>query len=306
MSQPLFAASPVPVDDLIKDVDLSTFMVDVIEMSKERPVIVDFWATWCGPCKQLTPVLEKLVRAAKGAVKLVKLDIDKNPEIAGQMGVQSVPAVFAFFQGRPIDGFMGAQPEATIKAWIDKIIKTTGAQGQGADLASALRQAEEFLKTGDLVEAQSIFADVLDADPSGADAYAGIMRCLLAGGDTEGAKQMLKEAPPEIAKHKALVAPRAAVELAEQAGDTGATAELQAKLDANPADHQVRFDLALALYGAGQKEQAIDQLLELFRRDKKWNEEAAKKQLLKFFEALGFTDPLAQAGRKKMSSLMFA
>ena len=311
MSSPSLSMSPqppLPPADLIKDVDLATFMRDVIEESKLQPVVVDFWATWCGPCKQLTPVLEKLVKAANGAVKLAKVDIDRNPQIAQQMGVQSVPAVFAFFQGRPLDGFLGAQTEGQVKSWLDKLVATTGAQPAGGDdLASALKQAEAFLLEGDLMAAQSIFAEVLEVDPANATAYAGVLRCLLAANDPVGARQLLDAAPPDIAKHKALDGPRTALELAEQAGQAGAdTTELDAKLAVNPADHQARFDLAMAHYAGGRREAAVDALLDIVRRQRSWNEDAARKQLVKFFEAFGPTDPLTIDGRKRLSSILFS
>lgn len=305
------SGAPAVKDDMVKDVDLSTFMKDVIEVSKQHLVIVDFWATWCGPCKQLTPILEKLVRGHKGAVRLAKLDIDRNPEIAQQMGVQSVPAVFAFFQGRPVDGFMGALPEAQVKSWIDRLVAATGAVPAADDdafnAAAALKQAEEFLAEKNVAMAQAVYVDVLDAEPGNADAFAGILRCLMLENKLAEAKAMLADASPEMAKNKALDQARTAIELAEQAAATvGASAELEAKVLQNPADHQARFDLALACYASGQKEDAVDHLLEIVRRDRKWNEEAARKQLVKFFEALGPMDPLTLSARKRLSSILFA
>ena len=307
---PLSPVSSAPAD-LVKDVDMKSFVKEVIEASRTQLVIVDFWATWCGPCKQLTPLLEKLVRGYKGAVRLAKLDIDRNPEIAQQMGIQSVPAVFAFFQGRPVDGFMGALPEAQVKSWIDKLLQLTGAApvaGDDAyDAAAAVKQAEVFFAAGDVQTAEACFADIFDAEPQNAEAFAGLLRCLLAQNRVDEAKAMLDSAAPELAKHKALNAVRTAIELAEQgAQSVGATAELEQKLAANPADHQARFDLAAALFAAGQKEQAVDHLLEIVRRDRTWNEDGARKQLVKFFEALGPADPLTVAARKRLSSLLFA
>jgi len=307
MLSPTLSAAP-PAADLVKDVNLDTFMTDVIEASRAQPVIVDFWATWCGPCKQLTPVLEKVVLAAKGAVRLAKIDIDRNPEIAQQMGVQSVPAVFAFFQGRPVDGFNGALPESQIKAWVDRILKVTGGAKppEGDGLGTALKQAADFLAAGDVATAQSIYVDIMDMAPDNAEAYAGFIRCILMGGDAARAEQMLKDAPPEIAKHKAMEPVRAAIELAQQAGQSGSIAELQAKLQQNAADHQARFDLAMAHYAAGDKEAAVDQLLDLIKRDRSWNEAAARKQLVKLFEAFGGADPLTIASRKRLSSILFS
>lgn len=298
-------------DDVVRDVDLSNFMKDVIEVSKKQLVIVDFWATWCGPCKQLTPILEKLVRSYKGAACLAKVDIDRNPEIAQQMGIQSVPAVFAFFQGRPVDGFMGALPEAQIKAWIDRLIGVTGAapagDGDGFNAAVALKQADEFLSAKDIRMAAAVYADILDAEPTNAEAYAGAIRCLLLENKLAEAKAMLAQASPDIVKHKMLDPIRTAIELADQAAaSVGASAELEARLAQNPSDHQARYDMALACYASGRKEEAVDHLLDIVRRDRKWNEEAARKQLVKFFEALGATDPLTIAARKRLSSILFS
>ncbi|MGE3622313.1 MAG: thioredoxin [Bdellovibrionales bacterium] len=308
---PLSNLSPTPsapAADPVRDVDLANFMSEVIEASRERVVVVDFWATWCGPCKQLTPLLEKLVRGLKGAVRLAKIDIDRNPEIAQQMRIQSVPAVFAFFRGQPVDGFMGIQPEAQIKAWLDKLIKVPGAAGNGeaAGMETALKQAAEHFAAGDMPTAQSIYADILDMDPANAAAYAGLLRCLVAAGDVDRAKQMLGSAPPDIAKDKALDAARAAIELAEQSGQSGSTAEHESRVTQNPADHQARFDLAMACYAAGQKERAVDELLEIVRRNRGWNDDAARKQLVKLFEAFGATHPLTIAARKRLSSILFS
>jgi putative thioredoxin len=298
-------------DDPVKDVSLANFMAEVIEASNERPIVVDFWAPWCGPCKQLGPILEKAVRAHKGAVRLAKIDIDKNQQIAQQMGVQSIPAVFAFFRGQPVDGFMGVQPEAQIKAWLDRLVKATGnVAGAGAadapSVDAALKEAAEFLAAGDTPTAQGIYSSILDLEPSNATAYAGLLRCLIAIGDTDRAKQMLDNAPPDIAKDKSLDSVRTAIELAGQAAQSGSATELEAKLAQNPADHQARFDLALAHYAAGQKEQAVDQLLEIVRRARSWNEDTARKQLVKLFEAFGPTDPLTISARKRLSSILFS
>jgi len=308
---PLARAPDAPAAaDPVKDVNLANFMADVIEASRDRLVVVDFWAPWCGPCKQLGPVLEKVVRSYKGAVLMAKVDIDQNPEIAQQMRVQSIPAVFAFFRGQPVDAFMGAQPEAQIKSWLERLLKATAGAGaampDNAGLDTALKQAEDFLAKGDTAAAQSIYTDILDMDPSNAPAYAGLLRCLVALGDVERAKQMLEKAPAEIAKDKALDSVRTAIELAGQAAQSGSAAELEAKLNQNPADHQARFDLALAHYAAGQKEQAVDQLLEIVRRNRSWNEDGARKQLVKLFEAFGPADPLTISARKRLSSILFS
>jgi putative thioredoxin len=305
------SGAPAVKDDMVKDVDLSTFMKDVIETSKQHLVIVDFWAVGSAPCKQLTLILEKLVRGYKGAVRLAKLDIDRNPEIAQQMGVQSVPAIFAFFQGRPVDGFAGALPEAQVKSWIDRLVAATGAtpavDEDAFNAATALKQAEEFLAAKNVAMAAAVYADVLDAEPTNADAFAGILRCMMLENKVAEAKAMLAGATPEMTKNKALDSARAAIELAEQAAATvGASAELEAKVLQNPADHQARYDLALACYASGRKEDAVDHLLDIVRRDRKWNEEAARKQLVKFFEALGPMDTLTIAARKRLSSILFA
>lgn len=300
--------APAPgAADPIRNVDLSTFMVDVIEASKQNIVIVDFWAPWCGPCKQLTPVLEKLVCSYKGAVFLAKVDIDQNPDIAQQMGVQSIPAVFAFYAGRPVDGFMGVQTEAQIKSWFERIIKATGANVKPwHGLETALKQAADFLAEKDITKAQSIYADILDMEPSSATAYAGFVRCLMASNDMDAVKEMLANAPPEMLKDKAFDAVHAAMELADQAGKSGSVADLLTKVEQTPTDHQTRFDLAMAYYAAGQKEQAVDQLLEIVHRDRKWNEDGARKQLVKFFDAFGPMDPLTLSARKRLSSIMFS
>lgn len=298
-------------DSFVKDVTLQTFVADVIEGSKVRPVIVDFWAPWCGPCKQLGPILEKLVRAAKGALLLVKIDIDRDPEISQQMGVQSIPAVFAFFQGRPVDGFMGALPESEIQTWIDRLLKLSGGvippeADDVVNLNLALDQAAEFLAAQDFATAEAIYRDVLDQDAANPGAYIGLIRCRVLAGDLKDARQFLDNAPAAIAKDKALDAVRSAVELAEQAAQGGSVNDLEAKVQANPADHQARFDLAMAHYAVGQREQAVDALLEIVRRDRKWNEDAARKQLVKLFEAFGAMDPLTIAARRRLSSIMFS
>lgn len=307
------SSAPTPVESgagaWIKDVSLATFMAEVIDASNERPVIVDFWAPWCGPCKQLGPLLEKLVRGAKGAVRLAKIDIDKNPQIAQQMQVQSIPAVFAFFRGQPVDGFMGALPESQLKAWIDSIIKATGAKAGGAEggLETALKQAADFLASGDSATAQAIYADILDMEPANVPAYAGSLRCLLAQGHVAQARALLAQAPAAIAKDKAFDPIRAALELDEQAQKAaGSLAAFQERLRENPDDHQARFDLALAHYAAGAREAAVDELLDIVRRQRGWNEDAARKQLVKLFEAFGPTDPLTIAARKRLSALLFS
>jgi putative thioredoxin len=302
-------SAPQASDDAVRDVTLASFKADVLEASKQVLVLVAFWATWDGACQQLTAVLEKIARASKGTVKLAKVDVESNQPIAQQMGVQSVPSVFAFSQGRPVDAFAGALPEAQIKAWIDQILKASGGavDEEKAGLETALKQAADFLAAKDTSMARSIYADIYDMDSANAPAYAGLVRCFIEEGELADARQMLDAAPAEMAKDKALDSVRAALELAEQAGaGAGQTAELEAKIAQNPADHQTRFDLALAYYAAGRREDAVDQLLEIVRRARTWNEDAARKQLVKFFEAFGATDPLTLSARKRLSSILFS
>ncbi len=293
----------------VKDVSLQTFMKDVIEASRTSLVVVDFWAPWCGPCKQLGPALEKVVKSYKGAVRLAKIDIDKNPQIAQQMRVQSIPAVFAFFQGQPVDGFMGALPESQIKAWIDKLVKALGKAIQGGpeNYDAALKQAAELLASGDSETAEAIYADILAEDHENAAAYAGVLRCFLARGETDKAREGLANAPEVMAKDKAFDSIRTSLELADQASEaSGSLGELKAAVEKNPTDHQARFDLALAYFAAGEREAAVDELLEIVQRDRKWNDEAARKQLVKLFESFGHMDPLTVSARKRLSSILFA
>ena len=307
-NKPASGAAPA-AGDLIKDSSDRAFMADVIEASQSVPVIVDFWAPWCGPCKQLGPILEKAVLAAKGKVRLVKIDTDKDPMVASQLRVQSIPAVYAFFQGRPVDGFMGALPESQVKAFVEKLVKLAGAAGggEGDILEEALAQAKEALEAGDTQTASEIYGEILQADPENlnAAAYAGLVRCLIVSDDLARAKQMLDKVPEQIAKDKEIAAVRSALEVAEQAANAGPIPELTEKVAQNPDDHEARFDLALALFAAGKREAAVDEILELVRRDRAWNDEAARKQLVKFFEAFGPTDPLTVQTRRRLSSILF-
>ena len=288
--------------DLIKDSRTATFVADVIETSRKVPVIVDFWATWCGPCKQLGPMLEKAVLAAKGAVRMVKIDVDKNQDLAAQLRVQSVPTVYAFKDGRPVDAFAGAVPESEIKAFIQRLIG--GAAGPNLD--DYVAEAKTILAEGDAQTAAGIFQQVLQHDPDNAAALAGLLRCLMALGDVDQAEAMLARVPPEMTKHADIAAVRTAIELARHAGGVGEAAELRRRLATDADDHQARFDLALAYYAGNEPEAAVDELLELFRRDRAWNDDAARKQLVKIFEALGFTHPLAKSGRSRLSTLLFS
>jgi putative thioredoxin len=292
--------------DLVKDSDQRSFAKDVLEVSRTRPVIVDFWAPWCGPCKTLGPIIEKAVKNAKGAVQLVKVNIDENQMLAQQLRIQSIPAVYAFFQGRPVDGFVGALPESQIKQFIDRLVQATGGTAPGEQLAELLEHARAALEGGDVSLAARIYGEILQQDPENPTAVAGMARCYIESGDMARAKNLLARLPPAVANHAEITAVRSSIELAEQAEQAGPVGELEAKVAANPKDHQARLDLATALYAAGKRQEAVDHLLESIRLDRKWNEEAARKQLLKYFEALGFNDPVAVAGRKRLSSILFA
>ena len=288
--------------NLIKDATEATFMADVIEASREVPVIVDFWATWCGPCKTLGPMLEAAVTAAKGKVKMVKVDVDQNQRIAAQLRIQSIPTVYAFWQGQPVDGFQGAVPASELKAFIDRV----SALGGDGGLAEAIQAAEDMLAEGAAVDAAETFAAILGEEPENAAAYGGLIRAHIALSNLEQAEAFIAAAPEKVAKSKELDAARAQLELAKQAANAGPEADLRAAVEANPNDHQARYDLAAALLAAGNPKEAVDQLLELFRRDREWNDGAAKAQLFTIFDALKPQDPIVLAGRRKLSSMIFA
>jgi putative thioredoxin len=298
-------ASPPAAPDLIKETTTQTFVKDVIEESKRQPVLIDFWAPWCGPCRQLTPLLEKAVRAAKGKVKLVKMNIDEHPSIPGQMGIQSIPAVIAFVDGRPADGFMGAIPESQVNAFIDKLTKGVPGAGE-ASLAEILKEAETLLAEGDPAGAAQIYAEALSVDATNIAALAGLAKCYLTTGAVDQAKQTLAMVPESRRNDAAVKAVQAAIELAEQAKSVGPIGELEQKITANPRDHQARFDLATALNAAGKRKEATTQLLEIVKRDRKWNDDGARRQLLQFFEAWGGTDEATVEGRKRLSTILFS
>jgi len=304
-------AASGPASPYIKDSSLPTFAADVLEASREVPVLVDFWAPWCGPCKTLGPALEKAVRDAKGALKLVKINIDENPEIAQQLRIQSVPTVYAFRNGQPVDGFMGAIPESQLKAFIAQLVGGGegghgGGHGGPGHTEEVLEIAAQALAGGDIATAAQAYGHVLQDDPGHPKAVAGLAGCYLKSGDLERARATLQLVRPDGAADETIRAVEAELKLKENAPPPSQTAALEAKLAADPADHQARYDLALALDAGGHREEALNQLLDIVRRDRKWNEEAARKQLVKFFEAFGNSDPLTVASRKRLSSILFS
>jgi putative thioredoxin len=294
--------APAPTADAVIDTTTQTFMKDVIEESRRQPVLVDFWAPWCGPCKQLTPILEKAVRAAKGKVKLAKMDIDKHPEIPGQMGIQSIPAVIAFVNGQPADGFMGALPEGQVTAFLERLLKDR-IGGEDKDL---LKSADEALAANDFTTAADLYAQLLAADNANVAALAGLARCYVGTGSIEQAKKTLALVPEAKRREAAVAAAQAAIDVAEQAKSVGPVSDLESKVAANPADHQARFDLAVALNASGKREAAADHLIEIVKRDRKWNDDGARKQLVQFFEAWGPTDEATVTGRRRLSSILFS
>ncbi len=291
--------------NLVKNSSTATFMADVIDASHDAVVVVDFWAPWCGPCKQLGPALEKAVRDAKGAVRLVKINIDENPDLAQQMRIQSIPAVYAFKDGRPVDGFVGALPDSQVKQFITK---QAASAGPGASpITEAVALAKEAVAAGDLPRAANVFAQIVQHDPGNVDALAGLARIAIAKKDLKQAKDLLAKIPADQDKHAEVIAARTGLELAEAGSKAaGAINELKARLARDPKDHQARLDLATALFAAGEREAAIDQLLDSVRRDREWSEQAARKQLVKFFEAIGLGDPLTVQSRKRLSSILFS
>ena len=295
------AAGAAPTG-LIKDVTTASFRQDVIAESMKQPVLVDFWAPWCGPCRQLTPVIEKAVTKAAGKVKLAKMNIDEHPGVAGQLGIQSIPAVIAFSKGQPVDGFMGALPESQIDAFIAKIAGPSGP----SPIEQAIAQAEELAASGDAPGAAQLYAAVLQQEPENVAAIAGMARLHFDLGDLEGAKRFLGMAPAGKADDPAISAVRAAVDLAEQAAALGDTAEFERRLAADPNDHQARFDLAIALNAANRRVEAAEHLVDIVKRDRTWNDDGARKQLLQFFEAWGYKDEASVAGRRRLSAVLFS
>lgn len=288
--------------EVVKNSNTAQFTKDVLEASRTVPVLVDFWAPWCGPCKQLTPILEKVVRAQRGKVKLVKINIDENQTLANQLRIQSIPMVYAFRDGRPLDGFAGAQPESAVKAFVDRLVADEGAD----EAAAAIEAGDQALEAGDLQGAAEIYAAILQQEPQNPAALAGLAKCYLKSGDAARAEQTINLVPPDKQTLAVVAGVRAALELARGAASAGDTAKLDAAVKANPADHQARIDYAVALAAAGKKSEALDQLLESVRRDRKWNEEAARKQLVKLFDAWGPKDDATLEGRRRLSSILFS
>ena len=298
------SAPPSEDKAAIVDGTEATFMADVVDASQTVPIIVDFWAPWCGPCRQLTPALESAVRDARGKVRLVKINVDENSQVAAQLRVQSIPTVYAFWQGQPVDGFQGAVPGSEVKAFVDRLIALSGGEA-GGGLSEAVDAAETMLAEGAVVDAAETFSAVLGEDPANAAAYGGLVRAYVMLGDAEKARALLDAAPAEIKASRPWETAQAQLALLEQASDAGPIDELQAKLDADPDDHQSRFDLAQAQHAKGDTQGAVDTLLELFRRDREWNEGAAKTQLFTIFDALKPSDPIVLHGRRKLSSMIF-
>ena len=301
--QPAGQGAAAPLTDLIKESNTQNFMRDVIDPSRQQPVIVDFWAPWCGPCKQLGPALEKVVKQANGKVRMVKINIDENPQLAQQMRIQSIPAVYAFVNGQPVDGFMGALPESQLKQFVDRL----GGQGSMAEeIEAALTDARAAFDAGDLPTAAQIFAQVLQADRENIGAIAGLVRCQIAAGDLENAQATLALVPPAKANDPEILSITAQLELALNPVDLSEIGQLKTRIERDSDDFQARLDLAVLLNGAGERAEATDQLIYVIRKLRNWNDEAARKQLVKLFEAWGPKDEFTLAGRRKLSSVLFA
>ena len=296
------AAAPAGGDDLVKETTTETFMVDVVDASQQVPVLVDFWAEWCGPCKQLAPAIEKVVRAAKGRVKLVKMNIDHHPEVAGQMGIRSIPAVIAFKGGQPVDGFMGAVPESQIQTFIDKVC----GPAVPSNAEALVEQGRAALEAGDVDGAVTAFAEAHQMEPDNLDALLGLADVHVAARELDTAKKLLATVPAASAKDPRVAAVQARITLAEKTAALGDPVALEARLAHDPNDHQARYDLALLLAATGHEQAAVDSLIEIIRRDRPWNDEAARKQLLTFFEAWGPKEPATLYGRRRLSSVLFS
>ncbi len=304
IGQPGGDGQAAPAADLIKDTDTAGFMVDVIEASQETPIIVDFWAPWCGPCKQLTPALERLVKQYAGKVRLVKINVDENQELAQQFRVQSIPAVYGFKGGRPVDGFMGALPESQLKQFVDRL---TG--GGGSPVDEALAEADALAKDGQNEEALTIYQEILAEDPVHVKALAGALRVYVALNQDDTAREVIAKLPAQVQNAPDIQGVQAALDLKAATANTGnadEVAALEAKVAADPKDMQSRLDLAMARFGAGDREKAVEDLLAMVKADRAWNEQAARKQLVKFFEAFGPTDPLTSSGRRRLSAILFS
>ncbi len=303
--EPILSAAGPDAGAVVKDTDTAGFAADVIEASMAAPVVVDFWAPWCGPCKTLGPALEKVIRATRGKVRMVKLNIDENQQLAAQMRIQSIPAVYAFHQGRPVDGFAGALPESQLKSFVDKLVQLSG--GEDTALDDALARAKEVLDGGDFHGAAAVYNQILQVEPDHPGATAGLARCLIGVGEIDQAREVIDGVSADNANHPEIVGVLRTIELADKtAGADGDIPVLMEKLAANHDDHQTRFDLAMALYGAGKREAAVDELIEIVRRDREWNDQAARKQLVIFFEAFGAADPLTVSSRRRLSTILFS
>ena len=299
------APPAAPAGDLIKESSEAAFAQDVIEVSQEVPVIVDFWAPWCEPCKQLGPLLEKVVTEANGAVKMVKIDIDQNQNLAQQLRIQSIPAVYAFYQGKPVDAFQGAQPESQIREFVTKLTQTAGTE-EKSPVDEALEQAEALIESGQFEQAGAVYSQVVQHAPDNITAKAGLARCCIETGNTAGAQELIDMLSDDERMDTAFTSVISSLDLAEKAAEAGDLGPLQVAVEANPKDHEARYNLALALYAGGQAEAAIDALIEIIRQNRGWNDDAARLELLKLFEAIGPTDPLTMDGRKKLSSILFS
>jgi putative thioredoxin len=295
-----------PQDELVKEVGQQDFAREVIEASLNTPIIVDFWAPWCGPCKQLGPMLEKAVAETSGAVRMVKVNVDENQQLAQQLRIMSIPTVYGFYQGQPVDGFQGAQPESTVKDFVKRLAEAAGASVGPSPVEQALDQAEALLKEGATGQAEALFGQVLQHEADNRRALAGLATCQLAAGKTDQAREFVDALDEDTRAAPEFASVLAQLKLAETAAQAGPIGELQAKVDADPKDHQARYDLAIALQAAGRDDEAAEQLLEIIRRERGWNEEAARKQLLTFFEAWGAGDPRTIETRKRLSSLLFS